>query len=323
MTSSVKKLVTATALGAMILSLISCSSNNESEDPSQAGSSESYPISMPGQYGDVEIPKRPEQIVALNTATADELLSLGITPVAVAGTNEQLDNTAPWLSEQLADVMDSNILIPGGVDINYEHLASLEADLLVGQNLYFPNKESFDKANAIVPTVLPNSKDRNVDWETRYLTTARAVGKESDAQSRIGKIKSEFSDFGKSSGLSGKTYNYISVNKEKGTFGYGNGKLLELTGLVPASRQENSQDTSVVSSSLERIADLDGDIIFNWENTTSREQVEAIPGFDSLPAAKAGNVFYFSTDVATALNNPGPQGVGAFLNVLKSLNINE
>lgn len=323
MISSVKKLMTATTLGAMALFLSSCSSDNEPTDSSPAASSENYPTSIPGRYGDVEISKRPEQIVALNPATADELLSLGITPVAVAGTKEELDNSSPWLYEQLDDIMDGDIFNPGGIEINYEHLASLGADLLVGQNLYFPNKDSFDKANAIVPTVLPNSEDRNVDWETRYLTTAKAVGKESDAQAQIDKIKADFSNFGASSGLTGKTYNYISVSKAQNTFSYGNGKLLELTGLVPASKQENSQDASVVSSSLEKITDLDGDIIFDWESITSREEVEEIPGFDSLPAFRSGNVFYFSTAMGTALNNPGPQGVDAFLDFLKSLDINE
>ena len=319
MTSLATKIIAATMVGALALLSGSCSSDNESTDSSPASSSENYPISLPGPYGNVEIAKRPERIIALNSATADELLSLGITPVAVAGTQETVDRTAPWLSERLKEILDSNILNPGGVEINYEHLASLDADLLVGQNLYFPNVESFEKTNAIVPTVLPESEDRNVDWETRYLTTARAVGKESEAKSEIGKIKSDFEDFGRDPELSEKTYNYISVQKEKGTFSYGNGRLLELTGLVPATNQEDSQNKSVITSSLENIADLDGDIIFDWESTTKRQEVEKIPGFDSLPATKAGNVFYLQSDIATALNNPGPQGVNAFLDFLKSL----
>lgn len=79
----------ALAAGALILS--GCSASASSDTSGNDGSGSDAPVTVDTLKGEVEIPADPENVVALNTPSADVATQLGTTPVAVAASPNELN----------------------------------------------------------------------------------------------------------------------------------------------------------------------------------------------------------------------------------------
>lgn len=276
----------------LALSIASCNSDNtEKSDVGSQGMRE-----VVTEYGEVDVPSVPQRVVALNTGAAANISALGVDPVAV-GIIGPSDRENGWVSSDWK--IDDNLYANG--EVNLELLSQLNPDLIIADTYQVPDREVFEKLNEIAPTVLPASSDVNVGWEDRLMLQAQAVGKENEAVDRVGEIKRKFQNFGSDAGLRSLTYNFVGYGGSSG-FGYGNGSILELYGLEPASSQNNTQVNSEIAD--EKISDLNGDILFIAAGD-NKAQAEATPGFGNLPSVRSGRVF-FGDDaaIAGAINSP-------------------
>lgn len=102
-------------------------------------------------YGETEIPRNPERILAADETTLDYLLALGLEPVGVT-------SYSPELPAYLAERAEGVTVIPvaGGPDsVNLEALLALEPDLIIGYEHLGGNfaPEVYDQISQIAPTV--------------------------------------------------------------------------------------------------------------------------------------------------------------------------
>ncbi|MGO3485581.1 MAG: iron-siderophore ABC transporter substrate-binding protein, partial [Cellulosimicrobium funkei] len=114
-----------------VLALAACSSGDGSGDPTPSGSAtadgaaDTFPVTIPTAFGDVEIPEEPERVVALGWGDAETALALGVQPV---GASDWLafggDGVGPWL----ADAYDESPEIIGTLEPSYEQIAVLDPD---------------------------------------------------------------------------------------------------------------------------------------------------------------------------------------------------
>lgn len=310
------------AIGALIaLCLTACGSSGGASSSTGAGGTTGdgtgaatgagapavdYPHDVTTRYGTVTIKKAPERAVALTVASADELISLGVQPVAVATNPANLQTAFPWMVKSIKSVSDAKLVSPDGVP-DAEAIAQLHPDLIVAETWQFKDKSAFEQLNTVAPTVVPNSKALNVDWNTRLLNVAAALGKTAEAKKIIANIRAEYAKVGaQASGITNKTYQWVRADPDG--YGFGNGSVLELFGLKPAANQDNTQNGPPLSK--ENTAQLDADLLGVWAPTTQlRQQLNNDPLFQKLPAVKSGTVFYADLAVADAANSPGPMAL--------------
>lgn len=295
----------AAVLGLILLGSLAtaCTSDNSGNSGNSGGETSGadayYPHTMSTRHGNVTIEKKPERVVALSAATADRLLALGVTPVAVTTEGGDLSSSAPWLEGKLDGVTVSDAYNYKSKD--YEKIASFRPDLIIG---LISDEEDFTSLSAIAPTVTPDSPDANPNWELQFTTTAEAVNHSSDAESWIAEIKKSYAAVGdKVTGIENMTYNWIAFSG-KDSVGLGNGSLLQLFGLKP-NQDERQQGRSSISR--ENMGQLDGDFLGVW--TSDRSAAESDSSFRELPAVKKGHVYWADNAVAGALNQPSPMAV--------------
>lgn len=273
----------------------------------------SYPITLPTQYGDVVIKSAPQRVVALTADAADELLSLGINPIAVALDPATVATTFPWLVGKVEDLADASLVSAAGV-VNLEAIAQLKPDLILGTTWQFTDKALFERSNSIAPTVIPDSTALNVDWDDRLLNAAAPFGLTDKAQGLIDQIRADFAAVGADvPGIESMTYQFVRADPDG--YGFGNGSVLELFGLKPAANQDNTQNGPPLSK--ENTAQLNADLLGVWAPTGElRDGLDADPLFQALPAVKNGTVFYADLPTAFAANTPAPMALAWLKGVL-------
>lgn len=301
--------ILAAALGlSLAVGLTACGSDDDDPDSSStdvpAASEGYYPHTQKTSLGETSIKTQPERIIALSPPVADAMLALGVTPTVVATDPAKVDTIAPWIADDIRNISDADISV--NMELNVEKLASLDPDLIIGMNPVFKGDDDLWKTvNSIAPTIIPETSDTAVPWETTLRTTAEALGLQNKAEEVIdevkGKYKSAASDI-----PSGTTYNYALF--EEGGFAFGNGSAFEMFGLTPSTSQVDTQVG--VKLSAENTDQLTGDLLVVWAvNDDDRIALDQMPAFQALPAVKSGNVYYTSHSDATAIAAAGPNSL--------------
>lgn len=292
--------------------LSACTSDKSSGHgpaPAESGqSAKGFPRTVKTKFGNVTVDKKPKRIVALDPTTADELISLGVKPAAVAADPKQLGQLFPWMEGSIKNISHKDVYPNQRLDV--EALAKLKPDLVVGAAYQFKDKDAFAQVSKIAPTVVPNSQDTNPDWDLRLKSTAAAVDKTSRADSLIKDIKHEYQSATKAvPGAKNATYNWVAYADNQ--FEYGNGSIFELAGLKPNKGQNNGMTGKPVSA--ENTDKLSADVLAIFpRNPADRKKIEKIPAYQNLPAVKAGTVYYASVAEADALNSPAPMALRWF-----------
>lgn len=311
-THKAPRVVAALVGVSLATTLMSCSdggTDNADDTSGSPAASDYYPHTQMTAHGDTTIEAQPERILALTPTAADELLALGITPVAVGTDPEQLDTTAPWIADDIRDLSDAD-LVADARDVNVENVANTEPDLIIGAPWQFGDASVWERVNAIAPTIIPATADANVGWEASLRTTAEAVGMEDKADDLITEVKNEYKDAA-GDVPEGKTYNFTGYSESMDFFS-GNGSVFQLFGLSPSDSQDDSQTRSALS--VENTDELTGDLLAVWPQTdTDRTALDDNRAFQQLPAVKNGTVYYADTRDANAINAAGPHSLRWFL----------
>ncbi|MEU8224252.1 iron-siderophore ABC transporter substrate-binding protein [Kribbella sp. NPDC048915] len=242
-----------------------------------------FPRTVKGALGSVEIPKKPERVVVLDSGELDDVLALGITPVGMATTAGQ--NGVP---SYLADKAQGIKTVGGISELNLEAIAELKPDLILGSKLRA--NDLYDKLNAIAPTVF--SIRPGFPWKENFLLVADAVGAEDKAvellnayQKRADEVKAEVSG--------SPTISLVRFRPGEIRL-YGNlsfiGVILKDVGL-PRPKVQDVQDLAV-EVSQENIGQADGDWLFysSYGKPDATDENKVVNGnlWKSLPPVKNG-----------------------------------
>ena len=122
--------------------------------------------------GETEIPAKPTKVVVLDTGELDNMLALGIEPIAYAH-SESMTSMPDYLDA--GDAVDL-----GSYDaLDLEQLKNLEPDLIIGTSLRIDDDGLKAKLQDIAPTVL--GVRPGVTWKENFSLFAAAVGEEEKA----------------------------------------------------------------------------------------------------------------------------------------------
>ncbi|AHY45452.1 ABC-type Fe3+-hydroxamate transport system periplasmic component [Rubrobacter radiotolerans] len=170
----------------LLLGAVGCGGGSEEE--SRSGETRT----IEHKYGSTEIEGVPGRVVSVGYTDQDPILALGGTLVGVREWFGEYEHAVwPWAEDELGDQTPETI---AGIDsINFESVASVEPDLIVGISSGM-TEQDYETLSEIAPT-LPQSDrwvDFGVPWQEQTRVIGRALGHEDRANGLISDLEGRF-----------------------------------------------------------------------------------------------------------------------------------
>lgn len=255
-------------LGGAGLLLAATACANPSADRDAAGSVEGFPVHLPHRYGTTEIPAPPRRIVTVGLTEQDYVLALGAAPV---GAREWFGDHPgalwPWAREALRGRPVPTSLAEQ--EIEFERIAELEPDLILGMNSGLTEQE-YRLLSRVAPTVAQPAEhaDYGAPWQELTRITGRALGRDREADRLVADVEQRFErarrDHPKFRGATG----LLATSIDGSAYVYATGpapRFLESLGLrmPPAAERlfSGDDDRAPVRLSAERLDVLNADVL--------------------------------------------------------------
>lgn len=278
----------------------------------QSAADPAFPVTIDHKFGSTTIESEPTRVVSVGLRDQDTLWALGVKPVAVREWWGEYPFAAwPWAQAALGD---SQPVVLSSGDLDFEQIASLAPDLIIGTYSGLTQQE-YDTLSRIAPTVAQSGAYANwgTPWQVEARTIGAAVGKEAEAEAliegveaHVAEVKAAHPEFvghtGAVTHASGDGQFWLYGSQDARTLLMGDlGFALpdELAALVPS-------DAFGVSVSGERVGllgDLDALLWFVSGEDLSVPPI-GTPLYQGLAVAKEGRdmVLPFSSPVAGAFS---------------------
>lgn len=248
-----------------------------------------YPLTIEHKFGTTVIEQAPDRVASVDYNGADNLLALGVQPVAIRywyGDYEQA--VWPWAQDLLTT---SPEILRG--DLNFEQVAASEPDVIVAIWSGI-TKDEYDQLSKIAPVVaVPEGVgDYALPWDQLALIAGEAVGKADEAEALVEDLRSEMAAISdRHPDWDGKTASVAYYWRD--TPGVYTGDdirplLLSNLGLeTPASVNDAAgAEEFAFSFSEEELEIIDADVLV-WITDGSQDQRDKIEGLALRPALTA------------------------------------
>lgn len=251
------------------------------------------------KYGSTAIEGSPERVVSVGYTDQDPILAAGVRPVGIRNwIGEEPYAVWPWARDELGDAEPE--LLP--VDaINYEQVAALEPDLVIGVSSGM-TQEDYDTLSEIAPT--PPQSDEWVDfgvpWQDQARVIGRALGREERAEEMISALERRFAETRENNpALEGATVSVIGAGD--GLF-YVYGPLDRSVRFFDSLGMEVSEEVAEITEgqfsveiSEEQFGLAEADAIICFATTPSDErELRENEIYSGLRAVQDDRVFYLT-----------------------------
>ncbi|ULP47834.1 ABC transporter substrate-binding protein [Mycolicibacter virginiensis] len=174
------------AAGATVL-LASCSSEEHSDDGAPG------PVTIAHIFGETTVPEPPSRVVCAGYTGQDDLLALGVVPIAVTNWfGDQPFAVWPWAQRQLGDAKPVVLDLDNGIAVT--QIADLKPDLIIATNAGV-DADTYQKLSAIAPTVPQSGGDAFFEpWKVQATAIGKAVHRGQQMQSLIDGVDRAFTD---------------------------------------------------------------------------------------------------------------------------------
>lgn len=259
-----------------------------------------FPVTIPHKYGSTTIEQAPQRIVLVGLNEQDSLLALGIVPVATSEWyGERPGAIFEWAQDELAAIEGAEVpVVLNSIQINFEQIASLEPDVIIG--LYSGlTEQEYQTLSAIAPTVAQPAEyiDWGIPWQEVTRTIGKIVGKSAEAEALISGVEEDFAEvrarypeFQDAEGVVATAYGYPTSFYAFSSQDI-RGRIIAALGFQnPAIIDELAGDEYGASISYERFDIIDVDLVI-WVDTMP-EDLRNNPLFTSLDVVQDGRVYF-------------------------------
>lgn len=224
-----------------------------------------FPVTIEHAFGETTIDAEPQRVVSIGFAEHDNILALGVTPIAVRDWyGDQPFATWPWAQDELGDA-EPEVLAAAA--LNFEQIATLDPDLIIGVNSGMSDTD-YATLSQIAPTIArpADSPDYGTPWRDQLDIIATALGRQAEAaevradvEAAFAAVREEHPEFeGQTAAVS------FTFEELPGAYASGDGRaqmLAEMGFDTPAEFDELAGDEFYFTVSSEELAVLDQDVI--------------------------------------------------------------
>jgi len=294
-------------LAVAALSLTACAGGSTDSDAAPAASTatDSFPVTVATEFGDVTVEKQPLRVVALGWGDAETALALGVQPV---GASDWLafggEGVGPW-AEGLYDEAPEIIAT---LEPSYEAIAALKPDLILDTKSS-GDEDRYEKLSKIATTV------GVAEGKTSYLTTmeeqmqliSTALGEKAKGEELLAEVDTAFDDAAAAHPeWAGLTIAAATRTSEGwGAYIEGGSRVIYLERLgftqspTIAALPSNSGGFSVDISS-EQLDLLDSDLIVAFPIYIPTTDITDDPLWNAIPAVAAGHSVVIDGDISAS-----------------------
>jgi iron complex transport system substrate-binding protein len=142
-------------------------------------------------FGETKIPAPPKRVVSAGFTEQDDLLAVGVVPIAVTDWfGGEPFGVWPWAQPKLGGAQPTVLSLDDGIQV--DQIASLKPDLIVATNAGL-DQDTYTKLSGIAPTIAQSGPDAFFEpWKDQATTIGQAVFKHDDMQSLIAGVDEKF-----------------------------------------------------------------------------------------------------------------------------------
>lgn len=173
--------------------MAACSSRQPAANNAGAGS-----VTITHLFGETVIKEPPKRVVSAGYTEQDDLLAVGVVPVAVTNWfGDQPFAVWPWAAQKLGGAQPVVLNLDNGIPV--DQIAGLKPDLIVAINAGL-DSDTYQKLIAIAPTIAQSGGDAFFEpWKDQASTVGQAVFQSGQMKSLIDAVDQKFTEIGKKS----------------------------------------------------------------------------------------------------------------------------
>jgi len=162
-----------------------------SHKPSHASTGGGGPLTITHAFGETTIPEPPKRVVSAGFTGQDDLLALGIVPVAVTNWfGDQPFGVWPWAQPKLGNAKPVVLNLDNGIQA--QQIAGLKPDLIVATDAGL-DQDTYQKLAAIAPTLAQSDGDAFFEpWKDQAKAIGQAVYQSGQITSLINGVEKGF-----------------------------------------------------------------------------------------------------------------------------------
>jgi iron complex transport system substrate-binding protein len=162
-----------------------------SHKPPPASTGGGGPLTITHAFGETTIPEPPKRVVSAGFTGQDDLLALGIVPVAVtAWFGDQPFGVWPWAQPKLGNAKPVVLNLDNGIQV--KQIAGLKPDLIVATDAGL-DEDTYQKLAAIAPTLAQSDGDAFFEpWKDQAKAIGQAVYQSGQITSLINGVDKGF-----------------------------------------------------------------------------------------------------------------------------------
>ena len=147
-------------------------------------------------FGETTIPAPPSRVVSAGFTEQDDLLAVGVVPIAVTDWfGGEPFGVWPWAQPKLGSAQPVVLSLADGLQV--DQIAGLKPDLIVATNAGL-DEDTYNKLTAIAPTIAQSGQAPFFGpWKDQATTIGQAVFKADDMNALIGGVDDKFVTAGK------------------------------------------------------------------------------------------------------------------------------
>ncbi|WP_431835975.1 iron-siderophore ABC transporter substrate-binding protein [Cellulomonas sp. Y8] len=317
-----RRLSALVAAGSVALVLAACSStpsesSSGSDDPTSAGASDEFPITIEHAFGTTILDEAPERVATVNWANHEVPLALGVVPVGMAAANfgdDDGNGLLPWVEEKLEELGGEEPVLFDETDgIDFEAVADTAPDVILAAYSGL-TQEDYDTLSEIAPVVAYPEEPWATSWRDMILVNAAGMGMEAEGEELVAELEGEITDtVATHPGLEGvptmflthvdttdlSTVNFYTANDTRAAF------FADLGLSTPAAVEEASASGEFSGSVSAEQVDLfdDVELIVTYGDQALVDTLKADPLLSQMPAV--------ANDAIVFLDGSGPLGTAA------------
>ncbi|OBY32105.1 ABC transporter substrate-binding protein [Mycolicibacter kumamotonensis] len=151
------------------------------------------PVTITHLFGETTVPEPPKRVVSAGYTGQDDLLALGVVPIAVtAWFGDQPFAVWPWARQRLGAARPVVLDLDNGIAV--DQIADLKPDLIIATNAGV-DAETYQKLSAIAPTVPQSGGEAFFEpWKTQATAIGAAVHQPQQMRSLIDGVDAQFAE---------------------------------------------------------------------------------------------------------------------------------
>jgi iron complex transport system substrate-binding protein len=147
-------------------------------------------------FGETKIPAPPKRVVSAGFTEQDDLLALGVVPVAITDWfGGEPSGVWPWAQPKLGGAQPAVLTLNDGIQV--DQIAALKPDLIVAIDAGL-DQDTYTRLSAIAPTIAQAGPDAFFEpWKDQATAIGQAVFKADDMAKLIAAVDDQFAGVAK------------------------------------------------------------------------------------------------------------------------------